>query len=48
MNHIYCETCDGWDSVPIGESHNCSTADVYQVPSQYLGGDDWFADDSDY
>jgi hypothetical protein len=47
MIHIYCENCEGWDSFPIGESHHCSTADVYQ-PMPFIGGDDWFRDDSDY
>lgn len=48
MIHIYCEDCEGWDSFPIGESHDCSTSEVYQLPMPFIGGDDWFRDDSDY
>lgn len=47
MIHEYCEKCEGWASYPIGGSHRCGTDEV-QNPDPFIGGDDWFADDSDY
>lgn len=49
MMHIFCETCEGFISLPIGKTHKCGRDEVQGVNySPYLGGDDWFADDSDY
>ena len=49
MIHIFCEPCEGWVSLPIGTDHRCNRDVVTGVAySPYIGGDDWFADDSDY
>jgi len=53
MVHIYCETCDGWDSFPVGGSHNCETPanftsqDEMNARGQFVMSADW-SDDSDY
>ena len=52
MIHIYCETCDGWDSFPVGESHRCGSANIVSQDEMNARGQlvmsaDW-TDDSDY
>ena len=49
MYHEYCEKCEGWYSYPIGEKspHRCGITEVSN-PVVFIGGDDWFTDDSDY
>ena len=52
MVHIYCETCDGWDSFPVGGSHECGSANIVSQDEMNARGQlvmsaDW-ADDSDY
>jgi hypothetical protein len=53
MVHIYCETCDGWDSFPVGGSHNCESAtnftsqDEMNARGEFVMSADW-SDDSDY
>jgi hypothetical protein len=49
MLHIFCETCEGIISLPIGVDHKCGRDAVLGVGyTTYIGGDDWFGDDSDY
>ena len=49
MMHIFCETCEGFISLPIGKTHKCGRDEVQGVAyAGYIGGDDWFSDDSDY
>jgi hypothetical protein len=53
MVHIYCEICDGWDSFPVGGSHNCESAtnftsqDEMNARGEFVMSADW-SDDSDY
>lgn len=52
MIHIYCETCDCWDSFPSGGSHHCGSdtavsQDEMNARGQLAMSADW-SDDSDY
>lgn len=52
MIHIYCETCDGWDSYPVGGSHDCESGNTtsqgeMNLRGQFVMSADW-SDDSDY
>lgn len=52
MIHIYCETCDCWDSFPSGGSHKCGSdtavsQDEMNARGQLAMSADW-SDDSDY